>query len=915
MLILLLVILVTSHVVASETFVPLCWGQDHRSSSPLFDNDILRGYKLNIAEGGSPLRHHVFEGEIEAVPSSNTLSRSLVIKTLDDIKDVLEIEGSLGVSYGPMTSREDSAYFLQSKVASKQQVTSWYRSRHVAYAKAVDVNTLKPMFGVDLLDGDEIADHFGSKFIDQIIYGAQLDVVFTLTSSEDIDMKEVEAELKRKIGVEPLSDEFQANFKKQDGQSRSKYEMTIVAQACGVDFSTPTNPSFEQVNELIDDFNSQYNKSKVAVVQGGTIDAEQSNILEQFSPIGFTLSSIADYLPNLNEVASDDLGSRMTELREVFHQALFWEAKITAFRNQQELIYLDSRSRDEMFEPYNTEVSKVLHKLEAKIEECLEYRSQPMATIVGSDETKAAKIPDTYPSSGHDEDALQGLVGAAFIPSPVTVGKSTFDHMHYIGFALPNRIDTSSLNIVSRTTANWIPWMAGTLLRDQDNSLVATGITPESLERQAYAVTHDVLPFGLEYLHYGEEIFFQSGGAGSRWLNGLGGVHTANPLETGSRNTYQWNFWSELVSDDLLSGHDPKHGQCLKYGDKVYLNTAGLWLRGGIPPDDSNADGGVETKAFEEIDKSDLDSYVWIVRSTFGSGVHTDKDPALGQCVQNLNRVYLQLNVSEWRWLCGATGAGTVGVDIRNVYDNDELGNHGHYEWIMQTTLGNGSDTNGFFCAATAASGSWTPLKYSADESQTVSVSTGIKGRNIQFPYFKRTSLWDDSVAGSVGGGFHFGRGNLDIDWLVATELVPSAHEALGSSDSPTNQTFAPGQVWQFVFEISDTCAPKWELRTGDLVVTEGPDQEPCCLPGFETDNPHGRCRLQSPCQCEASVCYPPVPKWTVSPTDAPIASNVSAASPPPVAPPSKSKNIRSSGIMARVHSLVWLSLVLVVFV
>mmetsp|Transcript_5889 Transcript_5889/g.9282 ORF Transcript_5889/g.9282 Transcript_5889/m.9282 type:complete len:165 (+) Transcript_5889:1147-1641(+) len=90
-------------------------------------------------------------------------------------------------------------------------------------------------------------------------------------------------------------------------------------------------------------------------------------------------------------------------------------------------------------------------------------------------------------------------------------------------------------------------------------------------------------------------------------------------------------------------------------------------------------------------------------------------------------------------------------------------------------------------------------------------------------------------------------------------------------------------QAWQFVYEISDACAPMWELKTKDLVVTKGVDQEPCCLPGQEldADQPHGPCKFKAACQCEDYVCYPstaPTSTRTATPTSAKETSTQTAA-------------------------------------
>jgi len=421
-----------------------------------------------VAEGENPLRQKVFEGDIRAVPFSTSYTRSEIIKSTDELKDMMEIEGSLSVSYGPLVSGEGSGSFLKEKVASKKQATILYRTRRVAYAKSVVVETLRPLRAVTNRNRNQIAADFGTKFIDQIVHGAQLDVIFTVTSAEDIDLQEIEAELKGKIGVGKLSVGFAAKFEKKSGSTQSELQMSIVAQASGVDFPTPSNPSFEDVNKLIDDFNEKYAELLDIAKEGETVDTE-SNVLKQLSPVGFTLSSIADHVGKADKLEAALLDSRREDLQKVFYEALVWKETLKRASDEVEAVYApDPRIREELFEPYEQEVNARLNNLDDKLDECLFYRRLTIQQLVGS---SPVEVPELYPQ-GFDEDLLQGLRGEAFIRSPLTIGDSTFDNYHYIGFAFPNDADESL-----------VPWISGTVRRDRDDSVVASADTPEDLER------------------------------------------------------------------------------------------------------------------------------------------------------------------------------------------------------------------------------------------------------------------------------------------------------------------------------------------------------------------------------------------------------------------------------------------------
>jgi hypothetical protein len=246
---LLLLFQATVPAVLSSSFIPLSLGPDFQI--PFSDDDILRGFKVNIADGENPLKQRAFEGTVRAIPFVTSYTKSQVIKSEAELADMMEISGSLGVSYGPLISGEGSGKFVKNKVVTNRQTSVLYRTRRVAYAKAVDISTITAVDDMALMSGDEIAEVYGTKFITQMVYGAQLDVIFTVTASENIDIQEIEAELEGRIGVGPLKIEFEAKFHKQTGESRSALELSIVAQASGVDFPTPANPSFDQVNDLI----------------------------------------------------------------------------------------------------------------------------------------------------------------------------------------------------------------------------------------------------------------------------------------------------------------------------------------------------------------------------------------------------------------------------------------------------------------------------------------------------------------------------------------------------------------------------------------------------------------------------------------------------------------------------------------
>eukprot|EP00581_Thalassiosira_minuscula_P007537 CAMPEP_0183702230 /NCGR_PEP_ID=MMETSP0737-20130205/397_1 /TAXON_ID=385413 /ORGANISM="Thalassiosira miniscula, Strain CCMP1093" /LENGTH=1178 /DNA_ID=CAMNT_0025928805 /DNA_START=113 /DNA_END=3649 /DNA_ORIENTATION=- len=1113
---LLLILHIQILLIASQDFVPLVLGPDFQRAYD--DKDILRGFKLNVQEGENPLKGHAFEGGVDSSPFSNSYTKSAVITSVDDLKEMMEIKGSLSVSYGPMISGSGAGSYLDKKVKSKRQVSILYRTRRVAYAKKVDVKTLQPVAGLDQLEPDEITERYGTKFIDQILYGAQLDVIFTVEATEDTDFFEIEAELKGKIGFGPLSVSFQANFQQQEGSSQSRYTMKIEAQASGIAFAVPSNPSFDQVNELIDEFNNKYEEMLNQVGEGQTVDV--SNVANQFSPVAFALSPIAEYLPSkLSVEESARFDDKMEALRDVFFGALFIKSQVTKSRDEQELLYgNDPRVSRDIFQPYDDVVNSVKGGLNNKIDECLDYRKKSMREIL---ETSSA-VPIEYANTAVEVNVLNGLIGEAYIPSPVRIGGMTFEEFHYIGFALPGDGDETSSD-----SDLLVPWMGGMLRFDDDDSIVASAYSPEVLAEMGLAEISS--GSGHKYLKYGDQIYLQSSSVDYRWLkrdNSTGNVMTKDYFAESSRSIaagYKWHVRS-MVGDPVLS--DPKQGQCVKYGDMIFLNEDG-WLHRKSPHEclvDNFADGSCVNTVDKDFQTSRLQ---WKIRSTFGSGTleaGSNLDRAHGQCVQMLNKVYLQSNFEENWWLTGGRGYGQelalaldsyktegqigaypakknkcisafpgvftssftstvarkndacnsmfitdcqdhsptqlmeydertlqikhgdlcldyyvddgsscantvtlrscddspardqncllvttgyvgsndgpvdilvdsgsgyvtvstpgkfyahsevvvdqcfekiVGVKVKTSNDDawtgsvelstdgkvtyspftcsgctgttitmpiavdgngdstdqattrchygatcslihpslilnnqqwrfdkntmelksvldgkcldiagddklymrecigganqkfefiDEQSRHQSYEWIVSKEIGNGLRDDGFFCPADTAKGSWKPIQTVNGTYHEIGIN-----RNIEFPYWKQTSSWDDSVVASVTSGFQFGNSGVKVPWIDAKEMETSVRDVLHDLDFMDDGDMKSGQAWQFVYEISDACEPMWELRTEDIVVTSDADQEPCCLPGQElnSNQPHGPCKYQSACQCGDSVCYP----------------------------------------------------------
>ncbi len=240
----------------------------------------------------------------------------------------------------------------------------------------------------------------------------------------------------------------------------------------------------------------------------------------------------------------------------------------------------------------------------------------------------------------------------------------------------------------------------------------------------------------------------------------------------------------------------------------------------------------------------------WRVRST----TEGDSDPAGGQCIQILSKIYLQCNEEKHLWVSGGRTDGNIEVILDTKrYDGTNLSS---MEWIVRKESCDGMRDAGFFCPADSAKGRWKPLQLTPPLDRPLYV--GIN-RTIDFPprVWVQTQTWEDSVTASITGGFQFG--GVDIPWIEAKDMETSVRSVLHDITGIDMNVETTGQSWQFVYDISDACTRMWELQTRDVVTTDNEDQKPCCLPSQELDpsQPHGPCVLQSACQCEQSVCNP----------------------------------------------------------
>ena len=858
------------------------------------DHEIFRGFKLNVIEGESSFKPHIFDGELLKFESKEEYSCQIMMNDIDSVNKIIDAYGSATVSFVLLSGSAQNIHYLQEKVSVKNQKVFVYKKRFVAYSKHVDVSTLTPASNeIYFLDTDEIADMYGTKFVQSIGYGAQIELFYTFKSSKEIEIKEVEGDVVVSIGICPICISFTIKFKDFEGfPEQSEFTVESKVNIIGLDMYTPPNPTYEETMIIIKDFNALYEKK---YQEQKVLNFENSNELNGFSPVTFSLGSIADYLPGkITSTETTILNDRMERMNNVLSFSLGLIAQLEAIRKTQKVKYASNpKDRVEIFDPYDLAVDTAITNLQFKVEECLAFRRLPFSAIVGANGIEMAAVPEKYPqiSSGtgntvDDNKIINGLLGKAYLPSPVIVKTHKFEGVFYYGFTIPTIDDDE--NLVLR------PWMSGELRRDDDpDNFIARNNTPAELEKQGFTELNEIdeNEEGSNFIRYGDQqVYLQSNKHDDLWLESVErennvGVITHSHIEMGEG---LWIIQSRPYYTDGEST-DPKYGKCLQYGDIIYLRDAysadlisqlsdyqNFGEIENVTQTKDEAQGwliltenGVELQKFDSILKT-LDKIAragWIVQQI--ENEHW-QGRGQGQCVENLSMIYFINFYDQKMFLQG--GVGKHKEDVTVAPKNKTLNNS--LQWILRTTPGNGRRDDGLTCGFLRASAQWIPL-FSYENDYNLTYEVGIVGRNgVQ--NWNQNPSWKQSVISRLGDGF-----NVIVRWIrssvastpeikhyvnsfYASYVVDKKVEEQGIFETEKNTSMPVpfGQAWQFTFEISDLCVSSWSLKTNEIFVTPNSDSQPCCLPGFELDsnNPHGPCRISSPCFCEKIICEPPSP-------------------------------------------------------
>merc|ERR1740136_52157 len=182
--------------------------------------------------------------------------------------------------------------------------------------------------------------------------------------------------------------------------------------------------------------------------------------------------------------------------------------------------------------------------------------------------------------------------------------------------------------------------------------------------------------------------------------------------------------------------------KCIRYNSKVWFHSNSHdyeWLYGWLTGGRDRGNNGVYTKNYLDggYEQRHSETYQWTVRSESGDGNRDDPDPKSGDCIAYNDKVFLQVNTINNRWLTGGRGLGNYEVETRDYLLHEQLKVDSPYQWIVRSERGDGRReypdplagipvmyTHGIFLQVNSRNSRW--LKESSD--RTVGTNDYING-------------------------------------------------------------------------------------------------------------------------------------------------------------------------------------------
>jgi hypothetical protein len=452
------------------------------------DQDLLRGFKLNTFSSSEPaMRGQVFDptcdaAQIITVPKVKQSTKMTLVSDSKDTNEAMEIEGKLSVAYGPMISGEGAGSFMKKFASSRKEVKFVYRSRRTAFARRPQgpINMLRPSDYVLNLqtDFDTIYGNYGTFFINQIIYGAQIEIVYTISSESVMDQQEIEAELQGSVGVGVLSVDFEARFDQKKTSEEKRLKMSIEYNILGAEVDGDASGvidgetigaqgAFGTMFDIINQFQADYKKRRILTCQncgmskedcGADNEVETANVAENLAEeakdcivlpyVGGGLSPIAMSLETLSnaELRPPDgftaviIADKMTQLSKTIADVYFQEEILRREQAKVNTANPRGKLRRENYYPWLKAKDNMFVRIGDIMKNVSDFRRLAISELL--DATVPKKPTDSY-------DLLykiDGLLGNGFVYPPVKFGDKEFPDMYWEGYTIVEESQNGDLS-------------------------------------------------------------------------------------------------------------------------------------------------------------------------------------------------------------------------------------------------------------------------------------------------------------------------------------------------------------------------------------------------------------------------------------------------------------------------------------
>lgn len=340
------------------------------------------------------------------------------------------------------------------------------------------------------------------------------------------------------------------------------------------------------------------------------------------------------------------------------------------------------------------------------------------------------------------------------------------------------------------------------------------------------------------------------------------GVDNLRKILSGGRKSYNNLVMTEPTKDEInIEGFfiksanfgdrtreyvDPRlKGVCVRYGDKIMIQSnwgdgKRFLAQNGIPKQANTHEHRTITRVDPDLGRQE---YYWQFRSSPNHEVRN------GECVRHGETVYVK-NYSMNIYLMGGHGAGGNDGVLSSTRNLDPTKIQ-QFQWEVSKV-----DPSEQTCVATSTRGRWVSTGF-VNGAQEIEREKGVVKSDGSS--YSHGESWSNSVSASVSAGFKFGSASLTVTKTRTGSREETFKKFVETEQGTTvvKPFSRPGNVWQFVIDVDDSCANSATVMPDFFVMTDSITQKPCCLPFDFVDqtNPHGPCVTDAPCDCSEAVC------------------------------------------------------------